>query len=77
MFPLPSNPYDSQPIDAIDRRILHLRGLCGVLIATTGEAAETFALDDLRNLCWLLDDYLNEISELAKGLHAAAQEVRA
>jgi len=73
---LSPNLYDSTPIDALDRRITQLRGLCGVLIATTGEAAETFALSDLRNLCWLLDDYLVEIADLAKGLHESAQEVR-
>lgn len=76
MFSLPPHPYDQSEIDAIDRRILHLRGLCGVLMAATGDADVACSLEHLRNLAWLLDDYLVEIADLAKGMHESSQEVR-
>ena len=71
------HPWDSTPIDAIDRRIAHLRGVFGVLgSAAHSPAADELPLsrEDLVNLTWLVEDYLTEISEWAQRLNRAARK---
>lgn len=69
------HPWDSTPIDAIDRRVAHLRGLFGVLGSAAhcrGEDELPLSREDLVNLTWLVEDYLSEIHEWAQRLHRAA-----
>lgn len=77
MRQLRPHPWDSTPIDAIERRLAHLRGIFGVLSQTThapdiGDV--TLSREDLVNLAWLVDDYLMEIHQWADRLHRASKK---
>lgn len=77
MIKLHAHPWDSTPIDAIERRIAHLRGVFGVLgtAAQSPEADEMpLSREDLVNLTWLAQDYLVEIGEWAQRLDRAAKK---
>ena len=72
MVKVRSHPWDSTPIDAIDRRVAHLRGVFGVLGSVAYSKADDempLSREDLVNLTWLVEDYLVEISAWAQRLH--------
>lgn len=72
-----SHPWDSTPIDAIDRRVAQLRGVFGVLGSVAYCKANDempLSREDLVNLTWLVEDYLSEISEWAQRLNRAARK---
>lgn len=73
MCALSPSSSDDNPIDRINRRVLQLHGIFGV-VCTLTSLPDMRCVDlypgDLGNLAWLVDDLLDEINEQADALHA-------
>lgn len=67
-FRLPPHPWDTDPGEAIDRRVAHLRAVFGIIGALCKPGAEeaTIFPDDLGGLVWLVQDYLHDIEYCAE-----------
>lgn len=68
-FRLPPHPWDSNPGEAIDRRVAQLRGVFGIIGALSGPADKeplSIHREDFSGLVWLVEDYLHDIEECGK-----------
>jgi len=79
MVQIRPHPFDSTPIDAIDRRLAQLRGVVGALSSVAHVQPNTEVLlcrDDLTSLCWLVQDYLDDIEQFIGQLHPSTRDAQ-